>query len=283
MFAAVTVVVSAVAGCAPKGASGDAGVGPRTAVAAAPRAFEALERVPPAWPDGGGTEDPMYRVAPFVPAGAPPPEGAVRVELRGEVAVSDAGVEFDPARAGWRPTPRTSDSGAQTRVLLVPDADTMLVQAAESLARLDDAEGLLIWLKHPDFDLAYEVELRDEPAFRQWLDESVPGKVRVIHRADGFEVQTNMGKLPGADRNGPTVPVRGGRMDLATLQKGLSRVRSRFSEAPDYCLVPSFGTAMADVARALAANTRSTGEKVFGRACLVYPRPPARDAGVPVP
>ena len=153
----------------------------------------------------------------------------------------------------------------------------VVVLAAPLLAALDDAH-LEVWLRHPDLPVAFPVALRDEPAFQRWLDEPVPGKLRVIHRADGFELQTNMGKLPGGDPNGPTVPVRGGQLDLATLQRGLARVRSRFADAPDVCFVPSFGMELQQTVRALAADYPEAGKPLFPGLCLVYPRPP-RDGG----
>jgi hypothetical protein len=162
-------------------------------------------------------------------------------------------------------------------VLVEPTAQTYLVQAAPWLAWLDDA-GATVLLAHPDAAVALPVVLRDEAGFQAWLDAPVPGKLRVIHRADGFELQTNMGKLPGADPNGPTVPVRGGQQDLLTLQRGLQRVRTRFPDAPDVCFVPSFGMELQQTIRAMATDYLAPGQTVFPQLCLIYPRPP-KDAG----
>jgi hypothetical protein len=239
---------------------------PDASVAVArPRAFEPLERVLP----DAGPEDPreaLYRVVPFTPVGPAVPAGALLVELDGDHALV-AGRALDVASL-----PKTQV------VVLVPVGETYLAQAAATLAQLDDAQ-LEVWFKHPDAALAYPVDLRDEPTFQAWIDEAVPGKLRVIHREDGFELQTNLGKLPGGDPNGPTVPVRGGVMDLTTLQRGLSRVQLRFKAAPDYCLVPSFGLPLADVARAMAPNYAKADSTFFAQTCLVYPRPRPRDAG----
>lgn len=199
--------------------------------------------------------DDTFKVAPFTPAGPPLPEGAKTIELNGDVAAE-----------------------AAPKVLLVPAGDTYLAQVMALLAALDDA-GSEVWLKHPEGSIAYRVELRDEKAWQEWIDETVPGKLRVIHRADGFELQTNMGKLPGVDPNGPSVPVRGGRMDLPTLRKGFERVKLRFKDAPDVCFVPSMGLAMADVAAALATNYPSADAPIFGELCLVYPRLRGKAAG----
>lgn len=200
--------------------------------------------------------DDTFKVAPFTPAGPPLPEEAERIELN-----ADIGAE--------RSAPK---------VLLVPLGDTYLAQVTPLLAALDDA-GAEVWLKHPEGSFAYPIKLRDEKAWQQWIDEPVPGKLRIIHRADGFEVQTNMGKLPGGDPNGPSVPVRGGRMDLPTLRKGFERVRQRFKDAPDVCFAPSMGMAMSDVIAALAANYPTADAPIFSQLCLVYPRPRSRDAG----
>lgn len=163
-------------------------------------------------------------------------------------------------------------------MLLSPVGDTYLAQGAALLAALHDAR-VAVSLLHPDGALAFPLTLRDEAGFQVWLDEPIPGRVRIIQRADGFELTTAMGKLPGPDQNGPSVPVRGGQLDLATLRRGLVAVKGRFKNATDVCFLPSYGTALADVARAMAATWAAADQAVFEEACLVYPRPSARDAG----
>lgn len=200
--------------------------------------------------------DQHFKVKPLSLVGPQVPQGLVEVKIDGE-------------NHTW--------GGAATRVLLVPAGDTYVAQASALLAKLDDA-GAEVWLKHPDAAIAFAVQLRDEPAFRAWLDEPVAGKLRVIHRADGFELQTNLGKLPGPDVNGPTVPLRGGEMDLTTLQRGLEKISLRFKGAPDLCFVPSFGMALNDTVRAMAANYTDSSTSYFATTCLVYPRP--REAAV---
>jgi hypothetical protein len=251
------VVLTLLVGCPDRGPA----AGP--SARAQPRPLEPL--LPQAAASDGGEPDreALYRVTPLAPVGPAVPADATRVLLDGERATLDG-----------KPLVASALRGS---VVLAPGPDTWLVQVAPLLAALDDAH-LPVFLEHPDAPLAFPVVLRDEPAFQAWLDEAVPGKVRVIHRADGFELQTNMGKLPGGDPNGPTVPVRGGRMDLATLQRGLERVRGRFRDAPDVCFVPSFGMELQQTIRALAADYLEGGRPVFGQLCLVYPRPP-RDAG----
>lgn len=221
---------------------------------AVPQPLEPLARVEV----DAGEEDPIQRVVPFTPVGPALPAGATVLALDGEAATL-GGAPFDVTKV----------TGP---VLLVPSAETYLVQAAPVLAALDDAKAT-VWLKHPDAALAFELTLRDEPDFQAWIDEPVPGKLRIVHRADGFEMQTNLGKLPGADRNGPTVPVRGGQMDLTTLARGFKQIRQRFLSAPDVCFVPSFGMELPQVARAMAANFTSAEQAWFPETCLVYPRP----------
>lgn len=233
---------------------------------ATPKPLAPLE---PVRPDAGQElvleDDPLFKVVPLKPLGPKPPGGATVVQLDGDRALVDG-------------KPVTDIAALKGPVLLVPVGDTYLVQVSALLAALDDA-GTETWFKHPDLELAYPVKLRDEPTFQKWLEEPVPGKLRVIHRADGFELQTNMGKLHGGDPNGPTVPLRGGQMDLSTLQKGYQTLQARFTSAPDYCLMPSFGMELAQTVRAMAANYLSDDEAFFPGTCLVYPRPPARDAG----
>lgn len=221
---------------------------------AKPQPLEPLQRVVVA--DGGDEDerDAVHRVVPFTPVGPEAPGDATKIELRGET---------------WSDVPK---EGA---VLLVPDEDTFLVQVAPLLERLDD-ERREVWLKHPDANLAFRVKLRDATRFQAWIDEPAPGKVRVIHREDGFELTTNLGKLPGADPNGPTVPVRGGQMDLTTLQKGFERVQAKFREAPDVCFVPAYGIELQKIARAMSVDYFDADTPYFKELCLVYPRPPGK-------
>ncbi|MBL9039429.1 MAG: hypothetical protein JNG84_13000 [Archangium sp.] len=217
-----------------------------------------MEPLARAAPEGDAGEV-YFAIIPLPPVGPVAPAESTRIVLDGEMA---------PWTGGAKP------------VVLVAREDTYLAQVAALLASLDDA-GATVWLAHPDVAVAYPVTLRDEPAFNRWLDEPVPGKLRVVHRQDGFELQTNMGKMPGPDINGPTVPVRGGKWDLTTLQRGFGRIKTRFPDAPDVCFMPSFGMPMADVARAVSANWLSADETKFSSVCLVYPRPvvKAADAG----
>jgi hypothetical protein len=157
-------------------------------------------------------------------------------------------------------------------VLVTAVGETYMAQAAPVLTVLRDARAE-VWLAHPDANLAYQVTLRDEPAFAAWLDDPVPGKLRVIQRSDGFELTTNMGKLPGGDANGPTVTPRGGQMDLKTLQNGLIKIKGRFKNAPDLCFMPSYATALNDTVRAIAANYEKSDEGIFKEVCVVFPRP----------
>ena len=206
----------------------------------------------------------IFRIVPIEVVGPAAPEKAIRLDLDGE-AVKQGGVPFDLK------TVKQNDD-----VILVPIGETYLVQIAPVLAALDDV-GADVFLQHPDQPIAWPVDLRDEAVFQSWIDDPEPGKVRVIQRADGFELQTNLGKLPWQDPNGPTVPVRGGQMDLKTLQRGLEKV-AVFFKTKDVCFVPSFGMEVAQVSRALAANWKSAEVAWFPTQCLVYPRPKAKPA-----
>ncbi|MDP2272928.1 MAG: hypothetical protein Q8N23_26890 [Archangium sp.] len=218
---------------------------------AQPKPLEPLERVVV---DAGDARDALYEVVPFTPVGPAVPSGARLVTLSGEKTVLPAG------------------SGP---VVLVPDEETYLAQIAALLATLADAKEE-VWLQHPEAAIAFKLKLRDAPEFQAWIDEPVPGKLRVIQRADGFELQTNLGKLPGGDPNGPTVPLRGGKLDLTTLQRGFQRIQNKFKSAPDVCFVPSFGTELAKTAQAMSVNYVSPESAYFPQTCLVYPRPPAK-------
>lgn len=242
------------------------------------KAPEPLPRLlPPAPPPDSGLDEgreALFRVEPFAPLGSAVPGKAARLVLEGTTAtLGGKQVDVEDAAALGR---ALSGLGGGP-VLVVPQGETWLVHAAGLFAALDDAR-VETWLLHPDAPVAYEVGLRDAAAFASWLEEPAPGKVRVIHRADGFELTTGMGKLLAADPNGPSVPVRGGVMDLKTLQRGLLAVKGRFQKAPDLCFLPSFGTSLADAIRAMASNWNDRGEPIFESLCLVYPRPGA-DAG----
>ena len=218
---------------------------------AQPKPLEPLERVVV---DAGDARDALYEVVPFTPVGPAVPAGARLVALSGEKTVLPAGTG---------------------PVVLVPDEETYLAQIAPLLATLADAKEE-VWLQHPEAAIAFKLKLRDAPEFQAWIDEPVPGKLRVIQRADGFELQTNLGKLPGGDPNGPTVPLRGGKLDLTTLQRGFQRIQGKFKSAPDVCFVPSFGTELEKIARAMSVNYVSPESAYFPETCLVYPRPPAK-------
>lgn len=215
---------------------------------AQPQPLEPLERVTV---DAGDPREALYEVVPFTPVGPPVPQGARLVPLTGEKTAVPAGTG---------------------PVVLVPDEETYLAQVAPLLATLADGKEE-VWLKHPEANIAFKVKLRDAPEFQAWIDEPVPGKVRVIQRGDGFELTTNLGKLPGGDPNGPTVPLRGGKLDLTTLQKGFQKVQAKFKSAPDVCFVPSFGTELEKVSRSMAVNYVSPESAFFPETCLVYPRP----------
>jgi hypothetical protein len=161
--------------------------------------------------------------------------------------------------------------GHSKPVLLEPNGDTYLAQVAPLLSALDDAR-VEIWLAHPDQPIAFKLLLRDQKAFQQWLDEAKPGKIRIIQRTDGLELQTNIGKLPGPDPNGPTIPARAGRLDIARLRNGLEKLKGRFGSATDACVVPSFGTELRHIAEALSGFYRGPGDPIFREVCLVYPR-----------
>ena len=217
--------------------------------------------------DGGA--DP-HRLPPSPVRGAPLPAGAVRVTFgAGEVR---AGSSVASLRADAGVTSVLSAIG-KGPALLVPDDTTYMAEIAPLLAALDDAR-VPTWVLHPDGSVAFRVELRDEAAFDAWLDDSKPGKLRIVQRQDGLELVSGIGKLPGPDPNGPTVPVRGGRLDIATAREGLQRLQARFHVA-DACLVPSFGTELRAVGTVLSAFWSGPKEPLFDTLCVVYPRPGA--------
>jgi hypothetical protein len=211
-----------------------------------------------------------YRVKPAPVWGQALPTAAVQILLQGAV-VQVGSARFDVA------TPKGCDdvlaAVGKRPVLLVPDGDTYLAQVAPLLAALDDA-GVETWLLHPLGKVAFHVSLRDAPTFDAWLHEPKPGALRVIERQDGLELVSNVGKLPGSDANGPTVPRRGGQLDVALAREGLERLKGRFADANTLCVVPSFATELRETASLLTAAWTSEDGPLFASVCLVYPRPP---------
>jgi hypothetical protein len=143
------------------------------------------------------------------------------------------------------------------RIVLSSDRETQIAVASPLLAILAEA-GAEVQLRGSS--AAFPIQLKDEQQFRAWLDEAKAGKIRVIQRADGFELQTDLGKLPGNDPRGP-------------LRRGLSLLKARFPDALDVCLVPSFGTELWKVAAALSGFYTSANVPLFNSNCLVFPRP----------
>lgn len=211
-----------------------------------------------------------FQVAPAAVFGEEPPSKAVRLSLKaGHAKLGEEDFALDSQDA----MRALQAKAKEVTVLLSAQDDTFLAQAAPALEALDEA-GATVWIQHPaEPRVAFPVLLRDEASFQIWIDEPKLGKVRAIQRADGFELMTKIGKLPGTDPNGPTVPVRGGQMDIATLRRGLSRLKDRFPKGDDACLVPSFGTELQAVARALSGFWSAARDPIFSQVCLVYPRP----------
>jgi hypothetical protein len=234
--------------------------------ALAPPPLAPLQAVVPA--DAG--RDAAYRVKPAPVWGDAIPAAAVRVQLAGP-RVQLGGVDYEVDSAEGRAA--VLALVGKSPALLVPDADTYLAQVAPLLAALDDA-SVETWLLHPAAKVAFRVSLRDASAFDAWLHEPKPGALRVIQRQDGLELVSNVGKLPGGDANGPTVPRRGGQLDVALAREGLERLKSRFTDADTLCVVPSFAAELRETAALLTAAWASADGPLFGSLCLVYPRPP---------
>jgi len=217
---------------------------------------------------GTASESPIER-PPLVLWGSQPPQQRIALRLDGgRIRISPSEVILEDPIEDKLLLDRIGNSKP---VLLEPMGDTYLAQVVPLLGALDDAR-VQTWLAHPDQPIAFKLLLRDQKAFRQWLDEAKPGKIRIIQRTDGLELQTNIGKLPGPDPNGPTIPTRAGGLDIARLRIGLEKLKRRFDSATDACVVPTFGTELRHIAEALSGFYRGPGEPIFPDMCLVYPR-----------
>jgi hypothetical protein len=167
----------------------------------------------------------------------------------------------------------------QRPLVLTTEAGLYLVQAAPILAALGDA-GLTVWLTSRNGKVGYPLVLFDAAQFQGWLDQPTPGRIRVVQRADGLELQTSVGKLPGPDPNGPSLPQREGKVDVEGLRIAMERLQGRFGRVDGVCLVPSFGTEWDQIADALSGFFAGPEKPFFEPLRLVYPRPSARDVGV---
>jgi hypothetical protein len=207
------------------------------------------------------------------------PSRALAIEVD-QAIISIAGARVDRLASNWSEQVLKA-IGKHPAVMLSFDPERYLADVAELFALLA-ATGREVWLRHPDAAVAFKVILFDNGRFERWLNEPKPGKIRVIQRADGFELQTNIGKMPGADPNGPTIPSRGGKIDIARLRRALALLKERFPNAQDSCLVPSYGTELPSIARALSGYYRGNGKRIFDALCLVYP-PAGRAPAAPAP
>jgi hypothetical protein len=195
------------------------------------------------------------------------PADARRIAFDGErVRMDGARLDLEGLAA------RLSAEGAKRAIVDAP-GEVFLAQLAPLLAVLEDAEVEVLFLHPRDSRVALPVHPWDEPRFGRWLDEPVPGRIRIVQRADGLELSTNIGKLLGPDRNGPSLPTRGGRVDLAGAREGLRLLKQRFPEARDACLVPSFGTEVRQFVEVLSVFYSAPRTPSFETICLVYPRP----------
>lgn len=204
------------------------------------------------------------------------PKDAIRVELAGE-SVRVGGAPFDPTQPEAAQNLKAMFPEGRA-ALIVTDADTYLAQAAPLFAALDDAR-VPTFLLHPSGKVAFPVTFSDEKDFQHWLDEvtlQAAGRVRIIHREDGYELQTVLGKLAGGDPNGPSVPRRGGHYDVARLRAALVALKGRFKSDTESCIVPSYGMEIASVAETLTAYYPKPEERLFDAICFVYPRPQKR-------
>lgn len=107
--------------------------------------------------------------------------------------------------------------------------------------------------------------------FGAWLDAERPlAKLRIVMRADGLEVVTDRGKVPGPDRYGPSLPSIGGRPDFDGLDTAAAKLHARFPDETIAGLAPSPSITVKQAARVLALLNGPQGER-FERTFLVYP------------
>ena len=86
-------------------------------------------------------------------------------------------------------------------------------------------------------------------------------KIRLMVRADGMEVVTVRGKIPGPDRFGPSVPTKGGKHDLALLAQSLARLAAHLPQEREAALLASPQTSAQTVAAALDALANASEDQ----------------------
>ncbi len=103
---------------------------------------------------------------------------------------------------------------------------------------------------------------RPAAALGGWMDAEKPlAKIRLMVRADGMEVVTVRGKIPGPDRFGPSVPTKGGRHDWALLAQSLARLAAHLSQEREAALLASPQTSAQTVAAALDALANASEDQ----------------------
>lgn len=121
-------------------------------------------------------------------------------------------------------------------------------------ARLGPGETICLRVAAGGQARCLDVLPRPAAALGAWMDAERPlAKIRLMVRADGMEVVTARGKIPGPDRYGPSIPTKDGRHDAALLSQSLARLAAYFPEERDAALLASPQTAAQTVATALDA------------------------------
>lgn len=194
------------------------------------------------------------------------PRPLLRVEARALVLPSGerCPVEGDcPALRALRGQPLAVDVGAE---LVVAELTQPLLQLAELAA-----PGAPICLRVAANGLSRCLDVRPLPAalLGAWMDAATPlAKVRLMVRADGMEVVTVRGKIPGPDRYGPSVPTRRGAHDFPALAAALARLAAHLPQEDEAALLASPRTPFQTAAQALAA-LGSASERQFARVLFV--------------
>lgn len=119
---------------------------------------------------------------------------------------------------------------------------------------LEPNETLCLRVSSAGHARCLDVRPRPAEALGDWMDADKPlAKIRLMVRADGMEIVTVRGKIPGPDRYGPSVPTKGGGHDFDLLVVSLSKLAIHLSEENEAALLASPQTTAQTAARALGA------------------------------
>ncbi|MDR0965348.1 MAG: hypothetical protein LBM75_02375 [Myxococcales bacterium] len=146
-----------------------------------------------------------------------------------------------------------------------------LSQAFDQIAQvLAFNEALCLRVSGAGMARCLDVHPRSAEALGAWMDAEKPlAKIRLMVRADGMEVVTVRGKIPGPDRYGPSIPTKSGSHDFNLLASSLAKLAAFLPSENEAALLSSPRTTAQTAARALGALGNASEEQ-FEKLVFIY-------------